>query len=124
MAELVYKQEVYDIVGACMEVHKQLGHGFLEAVYGDALVIEFEQRKISYNREVKFDIDYKGQTLTHKYVADFIVFNKIVLEIKAAAFIVDEHIAQCLNYVKASGLRLGVIVNFGREKMEYKRLIY
>ncbi|GAB5537901.1 MAG: hypothetical protein Salg2KO_00040 [Salibacteraceae bacterium] len=115
MPELIYKQEVYDIVGACMDVHKELGHGFLEAVYGDALMIEFEKRMIPFNREQKFEINYKGQTLAHRYIADFVVFDKIILELKAASFIVDEHVAQTLNYVKASNLKLGPIVNFGRE---------
>lgn len=124
MSGLLFKQEVYDIIGACMDVHNELGHGFLEVVYGDALMIEFEKRGIPFNREQKFEICYKGQVLAHQYYTDFVVFDKIILELKAASYIVDEHIAQTLNYVKASNLQLGLIVNFGREKMEYKRLIY
>ena len=124
MTEILYRQEVYDIVGVCMDVHNALGHGFLEAVYGDALMIEFEKRDIPFKREQKFEIEYKGRVLQNKYSADFLVFDAIILELKASSYIVDEHIAQTLNYVKASGLRLGLIVNFGREKMEYKRVIY
>lgn len=124
VAEILYKNEVYQIIGACMNVHNELGHGFLEAVYGDALMIEFQEQGIPFSRERKFEIEYKSQILTHSYNADFVVFDSIILELKAASAIVDEHIAQTLNYVKASNLRLGLLVNFGREKLQYKRLIY
>lgn len=107
-----------------MNVHNELGHGFLEAVYGDALMIEFQEQGIPFSRERKFEIEYKSQILTHSYNADFVVFDSIILELKAASAIVDEQIAQTLNYVKASNLRLGLLVNFGREKLQYKRLIY
>jgi GxxExxY protein len=124
VAEILYKNEVYQIIGACMNVHNELGHGFLEAVYGDAFMIEFQEQGIPFSRERKFEIEYKSQILTHSYNADFVVFDSIILELKAASAIVDEHIAQTLNYVKASNLRLGLLVNFGREKLQYKRLIY
>lgn len=121
---LVFHEETYKIIGACMEVHSTLGHGFLEAVYGDALMIEFEDRRIEFEREVSFEITYKGLILDHGYCADFEVEGKIILEIKAAKELASEHVAQTLNYLKASGRRVGLLVNFGRESLEYKRLIY
>lgn len=107
-----------------MEVHNQLGHGFLEGVYGDALMVEFEDRKIRFEREVEFEIYYKGIVLEHTYLADFVIEEKIILEIKAAKALANEHVAQTLNYLKVSGCKIGLLVNFGQEMLEYKRLIY
>lgn len=107
-----------------MEVHRNLGHGFLEIVYKDAIEYEFNKNGIPYEREKKYEIDYKNIILSHYYYADFIVFNNIILEIKCAAGIIDEHIKQVLNYLAVSKCRLGLIINFGRESLEYKRLVY
>jgi len=122
--ELIYKHEAYNIIGLCMEVHKELGHGFLEVVYKDALELVFLQNDIPFVREKEYKIMFRNIILPHKYYADFVVFDKIILEIKAATSLVDEHIAQTLNYLKASGNRLGLLVNFGRLQLEYKRLVY
>lgn len=123
MNNLIYKQECYDIVGACMEVHKELGKGFSEIIYGDALEIELTNSGIEYKREVKFNITYKGDVLSHFYVADFIIDNKIVLEIKAIEHLTKSHIKQTLNYLAASKIKLGVLVNFGEDSLTYKRVI-
>ena len=100
------------------------GHGFLEVVYKDALEIEFRAASIFYEREAKYEIDYKGQLLPHYYFADFVVFGKVILEVKCCKTLTDEHIAQTINYLKVSGCKLGLLVNFARGSLEYKRLVY
>src|SRR5699024_7515985 len=119
MSNIIYKEESYRIIGKCMEVHKQLGMGFLEVVYKDALELEFRKAGIPFEREKKYDIYYKGQRLFHHFYADFVVFDKIILEIKGVSGIADEFIAQTLNYLKASDNKLGLIVNFGEMKLNY-----
>lgn len=124
MEELIYKKEAYDIIGKCMEVHNNLGAGFLEIVYKDALEYEFKKSRIPFDREVKYEVDYKGIILPHQFYADFVVEDKIILEVKALSKgYADEHIAQCINYLKVSGNKLALLVNFGKLKMEYKRVV-
>ena len=123
MTTLIYKQQSYDIIGAFMEVHKELGKGFSEIVYGDALEIELKNAKINYQREVKFNITYKGKLLPHYYVSDFIIDNKIVLEIKAIESLTKSHVKQTLNYLAASKIKLGLLVNFGEDSLTYKRIL-
>ena len=118
------KDESYTIVGICMEVHRELGMGFKEAVYKEALEIELKNQDIPYEREKLFTIEYKGKYLRQKYQADFILFDQIVLEIKATSFIVDAFVAQTINYLKASGLKLGIIANFGQRSLVYKRIVF
>ncbi len=124
MADIVLKEESYHLIGVCMEVHRELGMGFKEAVYKEALEIEFRNRNIPYEREKLFKIQYKGKILRHKYPADFIVFNQIVLEVKAIQFIINSFVAQTINYLKASGLKLGIIANFGERSFTYKRIVF
>lgn len=124
MIELVYKEESYSIIGLCMEVHNQLGHGFSEIVYKDALEFEFSENGIVYEREKEYPVFYKGNLLKHKFYADFVVFDKIILEVKCVKSIADEHESQAINYLKVSDNRLALIVNFARGKMEHKRIIY
>ena len=123
MSEILYKDESYTIIGKCFEVHNNLGSGFLEIVYKDALEYEFRKSNIPYQREVEYEVNYKGIILPHKFFADFVVYDKIILEVKAVSHIVDEHIAQTINYLKVSGNRLGLLVNFGELKLTYKRLV-
>lgn len=106
-----------------MEVHKELSKGFNESVYKDALEIEFQINGIDYKREKEYDIIYKGRILPRKYFADFIVMNKIILEAKAIEILTDSHLKQTLNYLAASKLRLGLLVNFGEESLKYKRVV-
>ena len=119
----MYKQESYDIIGKCFDVHNNLGSGFLEIVYKDALEYEFKLAGIPYQREVKYEVNYKGTILPHLFYADFVVYDKIILEVKAKNAIVDEFIAQAINYLKVSGNKLALIVNFGELKLNYKRIV-
>jgi GxxExxY protein len=121
--QFLYKQETYAIIGAAMEVYKHLGYGFLEAVYKEALEYEFQVRNIDYVREKEFTINYKGIELKKKYYSDYLVGNKIILEVKSASDIVDAHVSQTLNYIKAGQVKLGLLINFGSESLEWKRLI-
>jgi GxxExxY protein len=121
--ELYKKEEYYKIIGICMEVHRILGSGLLEIVYKDAIEYEFKKNNIPFEREKEFEIKYKDVILEHKFYADFIVFNEIVLEIKIAKAIGDEHIAQTLNYINLSWNKLGIIVNFKNKSLEHKRVI-
>ncbi len=123
MSKLLFKDESYSIIGACMEVHKELGKGFSEIIYGDALEIEFTKRKINYLREKKFKITYKGIVLPHYYISDFVINDKIILEIKAISELTNSHIKQTLNYLASSKLKLGLLVNFGEDSLNYKRII-
>ncbi len=124
MSEIIYKEESYAIIGICMEIHNQLGHGFSEIVYKDALELEFKENEILFEREKEYLVHYKGELLKHRFYADFVVLNKIILEVKCAVAISDEHVAQAINYLKVSDCKLGLIVNFARGKMEYKRILY
>lgn len=124
MNNLIYKQESYDIIGRCFEVHNNLGAGFLEVVYKDALAYEFKKEGIPYEREKEYVVNYKEKILPHKFYADFVVFDKIILEIKATSGIVDKFIAQSINYLKVSNNKLALIVNFGELQLNYKRIVF
>ena len=125
MENLIYKEEAYEIIGICMEVHNNLGAGFLEIVYKDALEYEFKKAGIQFKREVEYDVNYKEIILPHNFFADFVIFDKIILEIKALSKgFADEHIAQCINYLKVSENKLALLVNFGEIKLNYKRIIF
>jgi GxxExxY protein len=124
MNNILYKDECYKIIGICFEVHNNLGPGFLEIVYKDALELEFNQTNIAFEREKEYKVNYKGKILPHKFYADFIIFDKIILEVKAASAIAEEFIAQAINYLKVSGNKLAIIVNFGELKLNYKRIIF
>jgi GxxExxY protein len=122
--KIIYQQESYSIIEKCMEVHNELGHGFLEIVYKDALEYVFKKNHIFYEREKEYVVNFQGIVLPHKFYADFVVFDKIILEIKSVSNLEDEHIAQTINYLKVSGNKLGLLVNFGKGKLEYKRIVY
>ena len=122
--KLIYKEESYKIIGACMEVHNQLGAGFLEIVYKDALEYEFRKLGIPYEREKEYLVNYKDVVLPHKFYADFVVFDKIILEVKGVSGLVDEFTAQCINYLKVSNNKLALLVNFGELRLNYKRIVY
>ncbi|MEE1962415.1 GxxExxY protein [Allomuricauda taeanensis] len=123
MSQILYKNESYFVVGLCMDIHNELGRGFSEAVYGDALEIELKSNGVPFQREVKFNIEYKGKTLKHQYYADFIVDDKIILELKAIEKISSGHIKQTLNYLAASKMKLGLIINFGEDSLAYQRVL-
>ena len=117
------KNENYKIVGICMEVHRLLGPGLLEIVYKDALEVEFKNNRIPYQREKEFSIEYKGVILPHKFYADFIVYDDIILEVKSVKEICNEHLAQTLNYMKLADTPVGIIANFQNKSLIHKRLI-
>lgn len=121
MNNLIFKDESYNIIGRCFEVHNNLGPGFLEIVYKDALEYEFRRANIPIKREKEYVVKYKNIILPHKFYADFVVFDKIILEIKAVGSVADEFVAQAINYLKVSGNKLAIIVNFG--ELKYKRIV-
>ena len=120
---IIYKEESYKIIGICMEIHNYLGLGFSEIVYKDALQIEFGDSGIPFEREKKYEIEYKGILLPHVFYADFVVFDKIIVEIKGKKEIADADLAQAINYLKVSENKLALIINFGEEKLNYKRIV-
>ena len=124
MTEIILKEESYQLIGICMEVHRELGMGFKEIVYKDALEYEFKLRHIPYTREKEYKITYKDIVLPHRYNADFIVYGSIILEVKATPIIVNSFVAQTINYLKASGLKLGIIANFGEPSFVSKRIVF
>ncbi|PYL96682.1 MAG: GxxExxY protein [Verrucomicrobia bacterium] len=123
MMELIYKQESYVVVGACFEVYNEKGCGFLEPVYHECLAIEFEHQRIPAISKPSLTLSYRGRTLVQTYNPDFICFQKIVLELKTASKLADEHRAQLLNYLNATGFELGLLVNFRHYPgLEYERI--
>jgi GxxExxY protein len=123
MSELIYKEESGKIIGVCMEVHRLLGKGHDEVVYKDALEYEFRCQQILFAREKPYQIRYKTIILPHNYRADFVVFDKILLEAKAIECLTDSHVRQVLNYLAAAKLKLGMLVNFGEDSLVWKRVI-
>ena len=122
MAEIIYKDESYAIMGACFEVYKEKGCGFNEAVFQECLEIELELRGIPFKTQVEMPLSYKGRALQSKFKADFICYDKIIVEIKAVSELVDPHRAQVLNYLSATQFELGLLVNFGHyPKVEHER---
>ncbi len=113
----------YAIIGAAMEVHRELGCGFLEAVYQESLALELQARDIPYRQEVELPVFYKGVLLRSEYRADFVCFEGIIVELKALAELTGAHEAQVINYLKATGLEVGLLINFGAESLQHKRLI-
>jgi len=120
---ILYKKEAYQIIGACMEVHNELGPGFLEPVYQEALEIEFQEMAIPYEREKELRIRYKNNYLQKRYNADFLCFDKIIVEVKALSNLTSEDTAQAINYLKATSLKLAILVNFGAKSLQYKRIV-
>jgi GxxExxY protein len=123
MSELLYKAEVFQLVGFCMEIHRELGKGHDEVIYKDALTVELSRAGIGFAREKNYEVIYKGVILPHFYYADFVIWDKILFEGKAVQKLTDAHVKQVLNYLAASKLRLGLLVNFGGDSLEWKRIV-
>ena|SRR4030042_1983450 len=122
--EIFLKEEVYKIIGAAIEVHKELGNGFLEAVYQEALETELTSRNIPFKSQVPLRIKYKGMVLKKEYMADLICFESIIVEIKALSKLGGNEESQIINYLKATGLKVGLLVNFGSVgKLEWKKFV-
>ena len=124
MNDVIYKDESYRIMGACFEVYKQMGAGFLEAVYQECLAIEFTEQQIPFAAQSPLELRYRGRLLEQKYLPDFICYGKIIVELKAVKELANEHRAQMHNYLKATGFKLGLLVNFGDSPLlEWERVV-
>jgi GxxExxY protein len=123
VAEIVFKEESYKIIGACMDVHKKLGAGFLESVYSEALEIEFSKLGVPYEKEKKLPVYYGDKPLKKFFRADFVCYNSIIIELKATNYLVDANSKQTLNNVKATKFKLGILINFGTSSLTYKRFV-
>jgi GxxExxY protein len=125
MAELIYKDEVFAIVGAAIEIHRVLGSGFLEAVYQEAMEIETAAKEIPFVSQQVLQIQYKQHILKKEYIADMVCFEKITVEFKALDKLTGREESQVINYLKAAGYKVGVLINFGSHpKLEWKRFVY
>lgn len=123
MSDLILKKESYSLLGVLFDVHNHLGAGFSEVVYKDALEYEFNALNIPFEREKEYKVTYKDVILKHKFYADFVVFNQIILEVKSCELFTDSHIAQCINYLKISNHKLALLVNFKQDKLDYRRIV-
>ena len=119
---LLFEENTDQIIAACLAVHNELGNGFLEAVYQDALEIEFRERGIPYRREAQIQIFYKGHKLDKEYYADFICFDKVIVELKCVSRLVNANKAQVINYLHGTKLKVGLLVNFGEASLKWERL--
>jgi GxxExxY protein len=122
--ELLHKDITEKIIGAAMEVHRTLGAGFLEAVYSEALAYELKQNGLKYEREKELQIQYKGNTLNKSYRADYVIESCVIVENKSADGLTKEAEAQVFNYLKATGIKVGLLFNFGKPSLEWKRIIW
>jgi GxxExxY protein len=118
-----FKEETHTIIGVCMEVHRILGKGLVEIVYKDAVEYEFQVKRILYEREKEYAVRYKEIILPHKFYADFVVDDSIILEAKAEKSLASEHYAQMINYLRISGCKAGLLVNFGESSLKWKRFV-
>lgn len=121
--EMLFKDEAYQMIGAAMEVHNELKNGFLEPVYQEALEKKFTLQNIPFEKESLINIYYKGEKLEKFYKADFICYNEIIIELKALNDLAREHKSQLINYLKATNKKLGILINFGKPSLQYKRII-
>ncbi len=123
MEDYLHKDKTYQIVGILFEVHKNLGKGFSEIVYKDAIEFEFSQLNIPFEREKEYAVNYKDTVLKHKFYADFVVYDEIILEVKTVDILIKPHFNQCLNYLRVSGNEIAFLVNFNSVSLEYKRFL-
>ncbi len=124
MAELIFKEESFKIIGICMEIHKTLGMGLKEINYKDAMEIEFIDNNIPYEREKRFSVKYKERIFRNPYSADFLVYNSIILEVKSVAAIIENHTYQTLSYLSVSQQKLGMVINYGEKSLAWKRVVF
>ena len=123
MSELIYKKESFAIIGVLFDVYNNLGSGFSEIVYKDALEYEFKQLEIPFIREKQYNVNYKDIILKHNFYADFVIYDKIILEIKSVESFHDKHLSQCINYLKVSKCKLALLANFHERSLDYKRIV-
>ena len=120
--KILFRKESYCLIGAAMAVHSELGCGFTEPVYQEAFEKELLWRRIPFEREKTFKVYYKGVELSKRFVPDFFCYGKIIVELKAVSDLIGEHHSQVYNYLKASGVNLGLLINFGKTSLDYKRI--
>lgn len=120
---LLHQEETYKIIGACMTVHKNLGAGFLESVYHEALEKEFTKQRIAFESKKKIEVYYQGELLKKSFIADFICYSAVILELKAAPFLHKENESQTINYLKSTDYSVGLLINFGQSSLIWKRFI-
>jgi GxxExxY protein len=123
MTDILFKDESYKIIGACMEVHKKLGSGFLESVYSEALELELKKAAVPFDREKKLPVYYDDKALNKYFRADFVCFDSIIIELKATKFLIEADYRQTVNNVKATKFKLGLLINFGTPSLTYKRIV-
>jgi len=123
MVEILFKEQSYKIIGACLAVHKKLGAGFLESVYSEALSFEFKKAVIPFEQEKKLQVYYEGLPLKKYFKADFVCYESIILELKATKFTTESDYQQTLNNLKATQFKLGLLINFGTLSLTYKRIV-
>ncbi|MCY2687813.1 GxxExxY protein [Salinimicrobium sp. TH3] len=123
MSPLLFEQETYKIIGACMEVHKKMGSGFLESVYQEVLAKEFRKEEIPFEDQKKLNLHYEGEKLNKYFIADFVCYDKIILEIKSVSFLNKNLESQVINYLKATNKEIGLLINFGEKSLKWKRFI-
>jgi len=123
MNEILYKDLTFKIIGCAMSVHTELGFGFLEKIYENATMISLKEQGIPAEQQISINVNYHGKTIGD-FIADILVDKKVILELKSVELLHDVHRAQLLNYLKATGIRVGLLINFGKEKLEYERFIY
>lgn len=121
--KLLYKDLTYKIIGLAMEVYNELGYGFLEKVYEEAMIVQLNENKLIYTQQPKFEVVFKNK-IVGEFYPDLIVDNKVIIELKTSEKIIDFHRSQLLNYLKVTKLRVGLIINFSKSKLEYERLIF
>ena len=121
---LLFENETHKIIGACMQVHKKLGCGFLESIYQESLEIEFQKQQISSVRQQKLPVLFDGKPLNKYFMADFVCYNSIILEIKVAVFLHPDNSKQVINYLKATNFQVGLLINFGQPSLNWKRFIH
>lgn len=123
MPEIIYKELSYKIIGIAMEIHRELGYGYLEKVYENSLLVLLKENNINAEQQKELSVNFRGHEVG-KYIADIVIENKIILELKVATAIKDVHKAQVANYLKTTGLKLGIIINFGKDRLEYERVVF
>lgn len=124
MTEFLYKDETYNILGSCFNVYNNIGHGLLESVYQECLELEFDEQLVSFKAQQLLNLSYCGTPLKQKFIPDFVCYDKIIVEIKSVKQLLPEHEAQLFNYLRITGLKVGLLVNFGAfPKLDYKRII-
>ncbi len=123
MADLILKEEAYNVVGICMNIHRVLGMGLKEINYKDAMEMDFAEAAIPFEREKKFVVKYKEKSLRNPYYADFVVYDSMIVEVKSASCLIDSHTAQALSYLAVSGMKLALLINFGERSLTWKRVV-